>query len=565
MSKIGDLGEVISTDLLIVGGGIGGLSAAIKAKEEFPKMDVLLVDKQIVGWSGKAPKIGGGLWVKMPDDDADKIAEYHVRKIGNYLNDQDLLYSYIHETYGAIEQLGEWGVTLAKDAEGKLVTSKHAAGLWSGTGADLDMLYPVRARVRKMGAKILNKVQVVDLLKQHDRVTGAVGFNIIDSRFYIFKAKATILANGSQNYRMKRLWACGCGDGIVAAYRAGAEMRNAEFGNFFDVDRMDTDSPGVDYMGLFNAKGENISKRYVKELEPDTPISIILGMEKEVNEGRGPIYIDASQPPLMDPSVAPPKGPFYGYWPLPKILEFWGRQGSIELTPPSPRIEVTAALNAELSPVKVDHEMKTSLEGLFAIGDTCYQGSAWAGAVPAPPGRMRGSGIMNTLFTSLRGGPAAARFASQAAAPEINYEEARRLKEEIFAPLRRDKGLLPADAIYAVQDLVGKVRYNLRRSKGRLEEALLKTEELQQRLSELVTKDGHGLGKCHEARSMAVCAEMTFRAALMRTESRGTHFREDYPKRDDKNWLKWVILKQEGGKMAVSTEPVPIAKYKFKP
>jgi succinate dehydrogenase / fumarate reductase flavoprotein subunit len=565
MAKIEDLGEVIPTDLLFIGGGIAGLSAAIQAKEAFPKVDILLVDKQTVGWAGKAPKIGGGLWVKMPDDDADKIAEYHVRKIGSYLNDQELLYSFIREAYGAIGKLGEWGVKLAKDAEGKLLTSKHAAGLWSGTGADLDMLFPIRGKARKMGVKILNKVQVVELLRKEDRVTGAVGFGLIDGRFYVFKAKATILANGSQNFRMKRLWASGCGEGIAAAYRAGAEMRNAEFGNFFDVDRKDTDSPGVDYMGLLNAADENISKRYVMELEPDTPISIIMGMEKEVNEEKGPIYIDASQPPLMDPSVAPPKGPFYGYWPLPKVHEFWSRQGSIKLTHPSPRIEVTAALNAELSPIKVDHDMKTTLEGLFAIGDACYQGSAWAGAVPAPPGRMRGSGIMNALFTSLRGGPAAARFASRAASPKVDYNEVKRFKEEIFAPMRRKKGFLPADAIYAVQNVVGKIKYNLRRNKDRLEEAISKVEELQHQENKLFAKDGHGLGKCREAKAMAICAEMSFRAALMRAESRGTHYREDYPKRDDRNWLKWVIVKQEAGKMAVSTEPVPIEKYKFRP
>ena len=73
------------------------------------------------------------------------------------------------------------------------------------TGVDLDMLLPLRARARKMGAKILNKVQVVDLLKQGDRVVGAVGFNIIDGRFYIFKAKATILANGSCSYKVRRM------------------------------------------------------------------------------------------------------------------------------------------------------------------------------------------------------------------------------------------------------------------------------------------------------------------------------------------------------------------------
>jgi succinate dehydrogenase / fumarate reductase, flavoprotein subunit len=103
------------------------------------------------------------------------------------------------------------------------------------------------------------------------------------------------------------------------------------------------------------------------------------------------------------------------------------------------------------------------------------------------------------------------------------------------------------------------------RNKNRLEKALARIEEIGQRLPGLRAKDGHGLGKCHEARAMALCAEMTLRAALMRTESRGWHYREDYPERDDKNWLKWVLVKQEGGRMRLSTEPVPIDRYRYKP
>jgi succinate dehydrogenase/fumarate reductase flavoprotein subunit len=208
--------------------------------------------------------------------------------------------------------------------------------------------------------------------------------------------------------------------------------------------------------------------------------------------------------------------------------------------------------------------MKTSLGGLWAIGDICYQGSAWAGAVPAPPGRLRGSGVMNTLFTSIRGGPPAARFAAGAAPPKMDDAEIEGFKKEIFAPTERDKGLSPDDAIYLIQDVVCKVKYNLRRSKDRLEEAISKIEEVHQRLPELHAKDGHGLGKCHEAKSMALCAEMTLRAALMRTESRGSHFREDYPERDDASWLKWIIIKRKEGKMVLSTELVPIEKYRVK-
>src|SRR5512136_1814461 len=105
MDKLEDLGEVISTDLLIVGGGFGGLVSAIKAKEGFPGVDVLIVDRETVGWAGKAPKGGGFFVVFTPDQDPDKFVEYHVKNIGIYLENQDLLYAYARDAYGTVEQL----------------------------------------------------------------------------------------------------------------------------------------------------------------------------------------------------------------------------------------------------------------------------------------------------------------------------------------------------------------------------------------------------------------------------------------------------------------------------
>ena len=564
MAKVEDLGEVISTDVLIIGGGISGLAAAIKAKEN--PVDVLLVDKQTVGWAGKAPK-GGGFFLVLDEDEVDGFVEYHVRNFGHYLNDQELLYSHGREAYSSVEQLAEWGVNVCKDTEGKLDTTKTALfspyfkSRWSIVGVDLDMLLPLRARIRRMGVKILSKVQVVELLKKGDRVVGAVGFNIIDGCFYILKAKATILANGSCNYKVRRMHSTGCGDGIAAAYRAGAEMRNTEFGNFFDIHRKDTDGVGYDYTALFNALGENISKRYMPEPQPDITIDLLLGMEKEVKEGRGPIY--------LNPSCAPSPLEHLRHWKnRPNFDRFHGYTNSKELKygpPPSQKVEVTAILIADLSPIKVDHEMKTSLTGLWATGDTSLMGSACCGAVYAPPGMIRGIGLGNAIRSGMWGGSAAARFASEVSSSEVSYAEVKQQKKDIFAPMQRDKRLSPVDAIYGIQDVICRFKYNLRRSKDRLEEGLSKIEEVQQRLPWMWAKDGHGLGKCHEARSIAVCAEMTLRTALVRTESRGSHYREDYPERDDKNWLKWTIVKQEAGKMVVSTEPVPIDRYKFKP
>jgi succinate dehydrogenase / fumarate reductase flavoprotein subunit len=568
MANLEDLGEVISTDVLVVGGGIGGLCAAIKIKEESQNLDVLLVDKATVGWSGAAPKTGGVFWVIAPgEDDLDKFVEFHVKNIGIYLEDQELLYGMASESYGAVEQLVEWGVKIQKDAEGKLSTLHILDPRWSHTAADLDMLLPLRARARKTGAKIVNKVQVVELLKEDDRVVGAVGFNIIDGRFYIFKAKATILASGGCNYKAERMWSASGGEGIAMAYRAGAEMRNAEFHSLNDFALKDTGIPPRPYRGidhLLNAAGESIAERYnLSELVlKDMPIAAFIAMDREVMEGRGPIYMDMAGPDAR-PII---RGGFE--WNRPKVASMNRRlESKLEKYGPSssPRPEVIASRAGTLSPIKVDHDMKTSLAGLWAIGDTSYMGSAWAGAISAPPGGVRGSGLMNALLAALRAGPSAVRFASEAAPPKVKDADVKKLKEDIFAPMRRDQGLPPPDAIYAIQDVVCPLEYSVRRSQDQLEEALLKLEEARQRLPELWAKDWHGLLKCHEVRSMAVCAEMTFRSALLRTESRGSHYREDYPKRDDRNWLKWVVVKQEDGKMAVSTEPIPIDKYKFKP
>ncbi|MFC2057112.1 succinate dehydrogenase/fumarate reductase flavoprotein subunit, partial [Chloroflexota bacterium] len=134
-----------------------------------------------------------------------------------------------------------------------------------------------------------------------------------------------------------------------------------------------------------------------------------------------------------------------------------------------------------------------------------------------------------------------------------------------YAPLERKQGFDPNDAIYQAQETIMPVKYNIYKSGERMQEALAKVEELKGRLPTLWAKDLHYLVKAHEAVSMALCAEMTYRPALMRQESRCTFIREDYPERDDQNWLKWIILKKEKEEMKLWTEPVPFDKYKVKP
>ena len=552
----------LDADVLIIDGGIGGLAAAINIKALSPETDVLLVDKQTIGWGGKANKGAGVLWVLAPGDDLDAFIDFHVRNIGIYLNDQDLLYAMAHESYGAVKKLADWGVKVMRTPSGEPEVVHLPIGS-SLTAADLDMMRPLKAKAVKAGVRTVDKTQVVELLKQDGRVTGAVGFDLLDGHFVVFNAKATVLANGDCDFGVMRMWAAACGDGIAAAYHAGAEMRNAEFGNFYDVINKATGVPcvfGFDF--LYNAQGENISRRYIDGPQPDIPLSIILGMEKEIMEGRGPLYID------MGEYMKSMEAGRIGTWDRPGFKALMEREIAKAHQygpPPAQRVEVSVGFTGELSAVRVDRDMRTTVPGLWAIGDTSYAGSAWAGATEGPPGRLRGSGIMNAVLAAVMAGPSIARYVKEAAPVVADKGELARLKEAMFAPLNRKPRYAATEVIRSIQDAVVPVKYSARRSKERLEEALSKIAKVRERIPEFSANDPHGLCKCHEASFMALCAEMGFRAALARTESRGWHYREDYPERDDENWLKWVIIKKGEKGMAVSTEPVPIEDYKIKP
>ena len=328
------------------------------------------------------------------------------------MNDQELLSKYIEDTYKAIEQFAEWGDKLARTPDGKMVSfPAMLAPEYSSTFIDIDMMLPMRARAKKMGTKILNKIHVVDLLKQDNRVVGAVGFDIVNGRFHIFKAKATVLANGSCGYKVRRFWSAGTGDGVAAAYRAGAEMRNAEYGNLYGhTVYQETDSGMVGSDFLVNALGENLSQKYMPDSGPTgvfLPVKLAIGLEKEVAEGRGPIYFEPPSRCLR--SRSDPGLPKLGEWK--KLMEAKEKKYGLS---PDMKHEIAVPLHGETSCIKVDHEMKTSLEGLWAIGDTSYAGSAVAGAVASPPGVCPGSGIMYAVISAGWAAPSAARYVSEA-------------------------------------------------------------------------------------------------------------------------------------------------------
>jgi succinate dehydrogenase/fumarate reductase flavoprotein subunit len=423
-------------------------------------------------------------------------------------------------------------------------------------GVDLDITLKVRQTAEKLGVRILDKVAVTDLLTAVGSAAGAVGFGLLDGKCHIFKAKAVILATGSQNYRIGPMWSSGRGDGIAMAYRAGAEMRNAEFGNFAQLVKIRSHEEvvyGENFM--YNKNGVHVTKNFRTSPEPDINSNAIAEWYRQISADLGPITLKQEQAS---------GGGLSGLWDRPYGQTFW-RLNQESADAVDTDMEVCPMLIGEQSPVRVGHDMMTTVPGLYAIGDGSYCGSAAPGAVPAPPGRNRGSGILNAVFAALMCAPSAAERGRSAMAAEPDEKQMVDCLTRMYAPLLRDSGCTAKDVIRLVQKAVGPMEQSVYMSAHRIETALRYVEKAKELAGTMKAEDFHGLLSCHEAEAMVLSAEMQFKAARLRKESRGWFLREDYPDTDNKNWLKWIIVKKQGGEMTLRTEDVPYEKWPVKP
>jgi succinate dehydrogenase/fumarate reductase flavoprotein subunit len=423
-------------------------------------------------------------------------------------------------------------------------------------GVDLDITLKVRQTAEKKGVKILDKVAVSDLLMSDGRIAGAVGYSILDGTFCTFNAKAVVLATGSQNYRIGPMWSSGRGDGIAAAYRAGAEMRNPEFGNFAQLVKVRSHQEivfGENFM--YNKNDEHITKNFRTNPEPDISSTAVSEWYNQIAANLGPIVVRREEGP---------GGGLAGVWDRPYGQSFW-KLNAESAAGADRDMEVCPMLIGEQSPVKVGHDMQTTIPGLFAIGDVSYCGSAAPGAVPAPPGRNRGSGILNAVFAGIVCARGATDAAQSGGMPAVDEKQVDAAAERVYAPLERADGCSAREVICYVQKAVGPVEQSVYMSAHRIATALRYVEKARKLSQTLKASDFHELLACHEAEAMVLSAEMQLRAAALRKESRGWFLREDYPDMDNANWLKWIIVKNEGGEMVFTTEDVPLEKWPVKP
>jgi succinate dehydrogenase/fumarate reductase flavoprotein subunit len=553
----------LTTELLIIGGGIGGLTAAVIAKEKNPNCDVLIVEKQTAGYSGKANRGGGVLqYFDLENMHPMEFVGYHANAVGCFLGNQPQMLKYVSMNGEMIGKLESWGVKVPRHEDGSLKLTPTGP-LTYIIGVDLDLTLQIRRRAEKLGVKILDKITISDLLTKNQKAIGATGYSLIDGTFYTFSAKSVILATGSQNYRIVNMWASGRGDGIAAAYRAGAEMRNAEFGNFAQLFKVKSHHELVfNENCLYNAYGENITKNFRFFPEADINSDALKEWYLQMSAGKGPVIMKPDTCPMtQDDEVLFTTSEI---WHRPYGLKFWQtiyrKCHSVDVDN-----ELAPGFLGEQSPVKVDNQMQTTIKNLYAIGDVSYAGSCVAGAVPAPPGRNRGSGILNAVFAAIVAAEDTVAGLADLTNEPIDVAQVEAQFNRTFAPLMREEGYTAKEIIQAVQAVIAPVENSIYMSGQRIDVALKKVEAIKEMVKEMKADDYHYLLSCHEAEAMVISAEMFFKASKMREETRGWFRREDFPKSDNENWLKWIVIKNQDDNMVFSTEDVPVSQYPIKP
>ncbi len=546
--------ERYDTDILVIGSGFAGTFAAVEARKQGHR--VLMLDKGSVGWSGLSPWASDSRPFDPSIYDRDEWME-NLSTNCEYVNDRGWFDIFMDESLDIFETLDSWGVHRCKPFERSRV---------------------FRRVLRQAGVEIVERVMVSSLLKDSaDRIGGAVGFTFDDSsedcRAITVTAKATILCTGAGAYKSPGFPNWGqTFDGDAMAYEAGAAITGKEFhdthgtfsnisaasyenwswaqevtGAFIMVGPPGRESGGLTIESALRAAETGVSRRGGPPgggapgeggLPPEFAA---MAKSAEINQSyKGKGFL-AREDLILDFGL-PPEGPP----PQGKLDKGYSVGGS------------TAGMGVHKSEgvFSADHSCKADgLDGLYVAGDAL--GSMLCGA--SYPGRgfsSYGSAIQGRRAGQFAGEAVAAMEPAEIAQSEIDTRIA-----AMWAPRERAQGYSPDWATQVLQATMTPFHILYVKEERRLAGALSSIEYLRKHIVPmLVASSGHELRLAHEAANMLLNAEMKLRAGLYRTESRGTHYREDYPARNDDDWHCWVLMRKsaEGG-MEMSKHALPEA------
>ena len=570
----------LRTDVLVIGGGLAGCFAAVKAAEAGAK--VILSDKNYCGKSGNSHFARDMMLFREEWGDNFKNWLDQFISIGEYVNNRDWDEVIIKESYPRYRDLVSWGIPFYRkrgmkgtpgsdhpygnavlsddvgfpEPEEEPFRYHHQRTKYRKSTAIIKFgirhkMMVCRKKVLSTGAAILDRVMITDLLTHNGKVSGAAGFNTVSGDFYIIEAKAVVIATGSLTFRPSYYGIqFNAGEGMTMAYRAGAELTGMEFGSGMwvtkECDSVCINGPvaelGMTHDSVTNGLGEEF-------LDAGAHLPTNIHWPLEVHKGNGPIYHEPYGYDRNEHKEAIEKYNETAEGPWITMLD----RAGIDIF--NDRFEQYMCFLGNIFPggIKINTNCETSLPGLYAAGDS--SGTNFTG----PTYATLGSGMCSAAVTGHRAGQNAAGYAKGATHSAVTQEEVDALKQRILGPLERKHGFTPEHILMRIHQTI--LPYEVRQimHEDRLNAALTMFEFFKNHfLPKSFAKDSHDLRNYHEVRSMITGGEIMLRTAILRRESRGWFFREDYPHRDDKNWLKWIVVKQgEDGEMQLETEEIP--------
>ena len=534
--------KTISTDVLIIGSGGAGSRAAIEVDESGLKATI--VSKGLSFRSGCTGMAEGGYNAVFKTVDKDDSIEAHMKdtlKGGSYLNDKKLVEILVNESPKRLIDLENFGALFDRQESGQInqrpfggQTYRRTCYQGDRTGAEL--LNALKEEIIKRDIECIEEVMITSLVTDGNQVIGATGLDLNDSSLIYFKAKSVILASGGagQLFPVTSNTFQKNGDGFAIAYRAGANLIDMEQIQFHPTGMVTpeskkgvlvTEAVRAEGGKLFNNDGERFMSKYDPEkMELATRDVVARSIYQEIIEGRGTenggVYLDISH--LDDDYIQEQLETM--------VLQFENVGVDIKNEP----IEVAPTAHHFMGGLKIDTDASTSLENLFGAGEVC-------GGVHGA-NRLGGNALADTQVFGKIAGENASKVANESELKtndEMVEKEASRIKGLI-----KEGSIKPQEFKDRIKNLMWEKVSIVRDEKG-LNEALKQLLEMQKELQNLNVSDkkqyNDELLTALEVTNMVEICIVIVKSAILRRESRGAHYRSDFPESSDE-WKRSIIV-----------------------
>jgi len=553
--------ETVDTDVLIIGAGGAGSRAAIEASNY--NVNITLVSKELFG-KAHTCMAEGGYNAALGNVDPEDNWEVHFKdtiKGGAWVNNQKLVELLTKEAPERVLDLEEYGALFDRTSEGKILQRPFGKQTYRRTCCASDrtgheMMVTLVEEVRRRPINVLEEVFITNLLKVNNTVVGAFGIEYKTGNYLVFRAKATVLAAGGTGriYNITSNAAQDTGDGYAMGYRAGISLIDMEMFQFHPTGMVYPDSArgrlvteGVRGEGgiLYNSANERYMERYDPLMELAGRDVVARANATEILEGRGTPYggvylsITHLKPERIESNLKT------------MLDQFLDTGVDIRKEP----MEVAPTAHHLMGGLMINDTAATNLRGLWAAGEVV--GGIQGG------NRLGGNALADTQVFGKIAGEHAAKYAQQAKRALIDFRAVETEIQHAETFLGRKDGIKPANVRINLAEMMWN-KVGIFRIRNELQEAIsilerMKKEELPKLyIEDHSTRYNKERIEALEVENMVLVAEMVAKAAFMREESRGAHYRKDFPDTDNNNWLVNIVIKQEQNRMQFSTIPVEI-------